>query len=204
MGVGSIEDGNVTVSKERRSIGQRNRDIALDRVASAIERVTPALRFLIPPVLLLFGCGIVAAVVLGHAIYQRLLPFDFDDWFVFAVLMALLLVPVVLLFLFWLALTAVRELPDKLRGFPDAIVQHRTTLGAIARETRERPASPVGWFRNLGRMGKLIYNAQDDLVVYAPLLELLNPVLLLGTLLSIPAIMLQVLIATIILASRAG
>ena len=194
----------MSISEERRTVGKRGREIALERVAAAIERVTPAIRFLIPPLLVLLGSGVVAAVVIGHAVRERLLPLDLDDWFVFAVLMAFLLLPAVLLFLFWLALTAVRELPEKLRNFPESVVQHRETLGEIARETRERPGSPVGWLRNLGRMGKLLYNAQDDLVVYAPLLELLNPVLLLGTLLSVPFIILQVLVAAAILASRVG
>ena len=194
----------MSISEERRTAGKRGREIALERVAAAIERVTPAIRFLIPPLLVLLGSGVVAAVVIGHAVRERLLPLDLDDWFVFAVLMAFLLLPAVLLFLFWLALTAVRELPEKLRNFPESVVQHRETLGEIARETRERPGSPVGWLRNLGRMGKLLYNAQDDLVVYAPLLELLNPVLLLGTLLSVPFIILQVLVAAAILASRVG
>ena len=99
--------------------------------------------------------------------------------------------------------TLLSSLPEDFSR-PIVVVQHRTTLSAIARETRERPASPLGWFRNMGRMGKLIYRAQDDLIVYAPLLELFNPVLLLGTLFSVPAVLLQILIATIILASRAG
>jgi len=193
----------VRISEERSTPVQRGRAIALDRVASAIERITPAIGWLMVPVLLLFGCGIVAASVIGHTVHERLVPLDLDDWFVFTVLMVLLLLPAILLFLFWLALTAVRELPDKLRGFPDAVVQHRTTLGEIARETRDRPGNPGGWLRNLGRMGKLIYNAQDDLIVYAPLLELLNPILLLGTLLSVPFVTIQVLIAAAILLGSA-
>ena len=190
----------LNVSDERGTAGQRGRAIALERVAAAIERVTPAIRLLIPPLLALLAAGVIAAAVLGHAVWEYLRPLDLDDWFVFALLMALLLLPAVLLFLFWLALTAVRELPEKLRRFPESVVQHRTTLGEIAHETRARQ----GRLRNLGRMAKLIYSAREDLLLYAPLLELLNPVMLLGTLLSAPFILVECLLATVILASRAG
>ncbi|HYI15107.1 MAG TPA: hypothetical protein VEX37_06930 [Thermomicrobiales bacterium] len=190
----------MSVSEEHRTAGRRGREIALDVVASAIERVTPAIRFLIPPLLLLLGSGVVAAVVIGHAIRGELLPLDLDDWFAFVLLMALLFAPAVLLFLFWLALTAIRELPDKLRQFPETAVRHGTTLGEIARETRERRRR----FRNLGRMAKLLYSAKEDLLLYAPLLELLNPFLLIGTALSVPFVILQCLIAAAILASRVG
>ncbi len=189
----------MSISEERRTVGQRGREIALERVAAAIERVTPTIRFLIPPLLLVFGSGIVAAAVIGHGIWEELRPLDLVDVFAFALLMALLLLPAVLLFLFWLAVTAVRELPDKLRQFPETAVRHGTTLGKIARETRERRRR----FRNLGRMAKLLYSAKEDLLLYAPLLELLNPVLLVGTLLSVPFVIVQCLIAAAILANRA-
>jgi hypothetical protein len=190
----------VAITDEHRASLQRGRDVALDRVAAAIERVTPAIRLLIVPVLALLAAGTVAAAVIGHTVYEELLSFDLDDWFVFVVLMAVLLAPAVLLFLFWLALTAIRELPDKLRKFPETAVRHGTTLGEIARETRERRRR----FQNLGRMAKLLYSAKEDLLLYAPLLELLNPFLLIGTALSVPFVVLQCLVAAAILASRAG
>lgn len=191
---------NLSVSNERRTSGQRGRDVALDRLAAGIERITPAIRFLIAPVLLLLSAGVVAAAVIGHAIWEYLSPLDLDDWFVFLLLMALLLLPSVLLFLFWLTLTAIRELPDKLRRFPETAVRHGTTLNEIARETRERR----GRLRNMGRMAKLIYSAREDLLPYAPLLELLNPFLLLGTALSVPFVLIECLTAAAIMASRVG
>lgn len=190
----------LSVRDERGTARPSGREIALERIAAAIERVTPLIRLLIPPLLLLLAAGVVAAAVIGHAVWEYLSPLDLDDWFVFALLMALLLLPAVLLILCWLALTAVRELPEKLRTFPESVVQHRTTLGEIARETRERR----GRFRNLGRMAKLLYNAREDLLLYAPLLELINPVMLLGTALSVPAVLAECLVATVILTSRVG
>jgi hypothetical protein len=190
----------VGITDEHRTGRQRGRDIALDRVAAGVERVTPAVRFLIPPLLVLLGSGIIAAVVIGEAVWVELGPLDLDDWFMFMLLMAALLAPAVLLFLFWLALTAIRELPDKLRQFPETAVRHGTTLGEIARETRERRRR----FRNLGRMAKLLYSAKEDLLLYAPLLELLNPFLLIGTALSVPFVILQCAVAAAILASRVG
>ena len=173
-------------------------------MAAAIERVTPVIRLLIPPLLALLGAGVIAAAVIGQAVWEYLRPFDLDDTLAFALLLALLLLPAVLLFLLWLALTAVRELPEKLRRFPETAVQHGTTLAEIARTTRERPVSGRGWLVNLGRMAKLLYSAREDLLLYAPLLELLNPVLLLGTVLAVPFVLIQCLVAAAILASRMG
>jgi hypothetical protein len=194
----------VGVSNERVSVRQRGREIVLERVAAAIEWVTPVIRRLIGPLLVLMGGGIVATAVIGHAVWLGLDPLDLDDWFVLGLLVLALLLPAVLLFLFWLALTAVCELPGKLRQFPDAVVEHRSTLEEIARQTRDRPASPAGWFRSLGRMAKLLYRAQDDLIVYAPLLELLNPLLLIGSVLAVPAVIIECLLAAAILLSRIG
>jgi hypothetical protein len=195
---------SVIVSNERTTAGQRGRTIVLDRVAAAIEWVTPVIRWLIGPLLVLLGAGLVATAVIGHAVWGELVPLDLDDWFVLGLLVTALLLPAVLLFLFWLALTAVRELPGKLRQFPEAVVEHRSTLAEIARQTRSRPVSPLGWFRSLGRMAKLLYRAQDDLIVYAPLLELLNPLLLIGATLAVPAVIIESLLAAAILASRIG
>lgn len=174
----------------------------LEHVASAIERVTPGIRLLIPPVLALLVLGVVASAIIGHAVWEYLRPIDLDDLLAFALLLALLLLPSVLLILFWLALTAVLELPGKLRTFPETAVRHGATLGEIARETRDRPTSGIGWLRTLGRMAKLLYNAKEDLLLYAPLLELLNPVMLVGTALSVPFILVQSVVAALILASR--
>jgi len=194
----------LSISDQNGSAGRRGREVVLERVAAAIERVTPVIRLLIPPLLALLGAGVIAAAVIGQAVWEYLRPFDLDDTLAFALLLALLLLPAVLLFLLWLALTAVRELPEKLRRFPETAVQHGTTLAEIARTTRERPVSGRGWLVNLGRMAKLLYSAREDLLLYAPLLELLNPVLLLGTVLAVPFVLIQCLVAAAILASRMG
>jgi len=91
----------------------------------------------------------------------------------------------------WLALKGVSELPDKLRSLPEAAMRHRDTLQEIGRETRGRN----GLLRNAGRTLKLLYQSREDLLVYLPVLELLNPLVLTGTALSIPLIIVEVLFA---------
>lgn len=194
----------MSVQNESRTAGSSVRRITLDLAASGIERVTPAIRLLIPPVLVLLGIGVIASAVIGHAIWASLSPLNLSDLFVFSLALALLLLPAALLFLFWLALTAVDELPDKLRRLPETAVRHGSTLGEIARTTRARPTSGFGWLRNLGRTAKLLYSAKEDLLLYAPLLELFNPVMLLGTVVAVPAVLIECVIAGLILANRVG
>jgi hypothetical protein len=182
--------------------GSRARDATLERVAAVVERARPVIRVISPPTLALIALGVIATAVIGHAAWVRLDPLDLDDTVMLALLLAALLLPAILLTLFWLALQAVRELPEKIRTFPETAGRHRTTLGEVARGARERPASGRGWFRNLWRMAKLVYNAREDLLLYLPLVELFNPVMLLGAALAVPAILLEALIAAAILVSR--
>lgn len=194
----------LSVQDDRGTAGSNIRRVTLELAASGVERVTPAIRLLMPPLLALLGAGAVSAAIISHAIWRALGPIGLNDLFVFALALALLLLPAALLFLFWLALTAINELPDKLRRLPETAVRHGSTLTEIVRETRARPVSGIGWLRNLARTAKLLYSAKEDLLLYAPLLELLNPILLLGTVLAVPAVLLECVIAALILASRVG
>jgi hypothetical protein len=176
-----------------------SRQVALDRVARTLERIMPLVRVLIPPVRTLTLIGAAAASVNVLMLWSWLRPLDGEDWVTGAVGGALLLLPVVLLGLFWLALREVREVPDRIRALPDTVRRQRDAFSGAARDIRADPRSNRGWLRAIWQVGRTLFESKDELLVYIPLVELLNPLFLLGVVLSVPAVMVEVVVAVVLI-----
>jgi hypothetical protein len=176
-----------------------SRRLVLDRLARTLEQIMPLVRGLIPPVRTLALLGAVAAAVNVVMLWRWLQPLHGEDWVIGGLGGALLLAPAALLGLFWLALREVREVPGRIRALPDTVQRQRDAFGSAAREIRAAPGSNRSWLRGIWQVGRTLFASRDELLVYVPLAELLNPLFLLGVVLSVPIVVVETVVAIVLL-----
>gem|GEM_PF-1660754 len=125
--------------------------------------------------------AVAAGVILLSAIWI-VWPSSLADVAGLGVLVALLCVPIVVLWLFGSALREVVELPSHLGSVPDLAKAHGTELAGLvrtaqARENRTRVRPGDAW-----RAGRLLLVARRDLPGYGAVLTLVSPAFLLVSL----------------------
>ena len=166
---------------------------ALRRVAPLAGAVARAVRTL-ALVALASGAAIVAAV-LAHG-----LPGSAGEIVLTIALVALLAAPAVVLFVFYLALRELLELPERLRDLPRTGREHVEELRRLDRETKAR--GRAGWSRVpfvLWRLLDFLRSSTWIFRPYAPVAAVLSPPLLVAVGLSAVAAVLLVPIALVAL-----
>lgn len=166
----------------------------LNGIADALGRFSPLLAGASIFALSVALVGLFTGGVLSVLLWRWQSPGEFSEYVQVAVLVAVLLAPAIILGLFAFALHEVAELPDRLRNLPENARRHSSDLGQIARDMRGIGERQRGRTSSLFGLGKLLYNARDDLLVYLPLLELANPIFLLAVLVSFVAVGVQVMV----------
>jgi len=161
---------------------------ALGGIANALEKFSPLLSGASKFAWVVALVGLLAGGALSVVLWRWQPPGELSEYVQFTVLAGLLLAPTIILGLFAFALHEVSELPDRLRNLPENARQHSADLGQIARDLGGIGERQRGRSRSLLGLGRLLYNAREDLLVYLPLLELANPLFLLAVLASFVAV----------------
>ena len=172
--------------------GPKRRE-TLGMVANALGRFSPLLSGAALVALVFAVVGLVAGVVLAVMLWRWQPTGELSEYIQFVVLSGLLIAPAIILGLFAFALHEVAELPKRLRDLPSNARQHSSDLGQIARDLSGIGERRRGRTRSLFGLGRLLYNAREDLLVYLPLLELANPLFLLAVLVAFIAVCIEAL-----------
>jgi hypothetical protein len=122
----------------RPAVAARRARDAGDRLMVVLRRLLPHVRRLDRGVLALAGTGAGAAVLIVTGVAAASPPASLVDVLAFAVLAAILLVPVGLLYLLHRGLAEVMALPDKLRSYPELARRHGPELVELVQVSRQR------------------------------------------------------------------
>lgn len=189
-------------STQHLTASQSRRDGALGGIANALQRFSPLLSHAAIAVVGIAVVGLVAGGALSVMYWQWQTPVNVSDYIQFGVVAAVFLAPAVILGLFAFALHEVSELPERLRNLPENARQHSSDLGQISRDLSGIGEQQRSRTRSLLHLGRVLYNARDDILIYIPLLELANPLFLLAVLMSFAAVGIETMVVAAVVVQR--
>jgi hypothetical protein len=173
--------------------------VALDVVARLLERAVPALVRVRRYAFRVAVVGLVAAVVIGWALFREGFP-DATGIVGRVVLCLLVLAPPAVLIALGLALTEVIGLPKRIRGLPDTARSHLADLEQLLREVEDTRRSRGRRVRALWRLVRLGRSTREVLAVYAPLVALLSWPFLLASVAAAFGVAIEAVVALVLLA----
>jgi len=145
--------------------------------------------------------GGASLTILGVLLW-RFWPTSVADAVAYLILAALLLAPVVMLWLFHRALAEVVELPARLVAVPDLARDHGSELAGLVRDAQVRRGGLrlVSVPGDLWRAGRLLLAAHDDLPGYGAVLTIVSVPFLVGSLVAAATGLGLILLAPAVLA----
>jgi hypothetical protein len=175
---------------------------AATAMISVLRRLIPVAKRLVGVVRVLSIMAAVSAAVIVVCLIAiaRDVPRTLASVLLGLVLVGLLLMPAVILRLFYKALREVLAMPDWLRLSPEIVRDHGAELSALVRDVAGEPGSESSdmkrrAFREVPRAGKLLLEAHRDLPEYGSALRVVNPAFLFSVLVSLGATVFLVLSA---------
>jgi len=169
-------------------------------VLAALRRVAPLARAVARAVRTLALVALAAAAVIVAAVLAHGFPRSAAEIVLTLALVALVAAPAVVLFVFYLVLSELLELPERLRDLPRTGREHVEELRRLDRETKA--GGRAGWTRVpfvLWRLLDFLRSSTWIFRPYAPVAAVLSPPLLVAVALSAVATVLLVPIALLAL-----
>jgi hypothetical protein len=171
----------------QRSVAERTAgNERVQRLVGAAKRIGPLAGAAHGAIRPLAIAGSVAAFVLTAVLVR---PFDdasWGRWLVAIFVLAILIAPAVVLFLFDRALRDLRELPTVVRGLPEVALAQRDELGRLSAEIRAtRRVRIRGVIGTIYSLSRALWPVWDLLTSVVPTARMLLPPFLLFAILSI-------------------
>jgi hypothetical protein len=173
---------------------------ALERVVEVLNRIIPVAATIRRATLRVALVGAVAGGLIVYAALREGVPEATRGWLAAVVVIALAAGPPLVLGTFWLLLSEVVELPDRIRRMPGETRAHAEELGRLAREARgprRRRARRVPGL--VWRTLRLTGSSRELLTPYAPLLPLLSVPFLTAVAFAALGVVVEVAIALLVL-----
>ncbi|MEZ5141702.1 MAG: hypothetical protein R2726_04170 [Acidimicrobiales bacterium] len=172
----------------------------VDKVLPVLKKLVPIARRLGTVVRAYAGVAGAAVVIIAIALVLSG-PVGWGQWVAVTVLVAILAVPVVMLWIFATALDEAVALPDRIRENPELLQGHAVEVADLVRESHARSRQRrwlVGLPGDLWKAGRLLLGAHRDLPEYGHAIRLISVPYLFATALAAVAALMEVLMAPVV------
>jgi hypothetical protein len=175
----------------------------IERAVALLERVVPLARAISAAVLAYTVAVAVAGATIAVVVAWLVAPGGAWTWLALLALVVVLMLPAVILALFYLMLREVLALPDKVRRLPEVAPDRAAELSLLVAEARQREGGIR--FRTLPQdgwqAGRLLLKLRDDLPWAGALLSLIRVPFLLAVAVAFVAGLMELVLAPLFLAA---